>query len=215
MYFLISRFLFFSFFLSFFLSSVLLSVFFLLFFFCFSLCHSFLFYSLFLSIYLLFGPSFFFCPFCFSVFSFFFSLFSLTILYRSVFCTSFSSSFLFLVLGLGDKTITISIAIDTWSISIENMFDRTFDNFTELRQKQVICERWNTVWDPVAGWEVYARNSVYFWWKWNIISDTDTDRRTSVSLRISATGPLLMRRDTEVLQLRKCSAKRKGDLTEM
>ena len=84
-------------------------------------------------------------------------------------------------LGLRDKMITISIAIDTWSISIENTFDRTFDNFTELCQKQLICEWQNTVWDPVAGQEVYARNSVYFRSKRNLISDTDTDCRTSVS----------------------------------
>ena len=90
--------------------------------------------------------------------------------------------------NLGDKTITISIAIDTWSISIENMFDRIFDHFTEPRQKQVICKRRNTVRGPVAGREVYARNCVYFRSKQNLISDTDC--RASVSLCISAMAPL-------------------------
>ena len=63
-------------------------------------------------------------------------------------------------LGLGNITITIYIAIDTWSVSIENTLDRMFDNLSELRQKQVICERRNTVRGPVAGREIYARNSV-------------------------------------------------------
>ena len=80
---------------------------------------------------------------------------------------------------LVNKTIPISIVIDTWSISIENMFDRTLNNFTELRQKQMICEWQNTVRGPVAGREVYACNCVYFQSKLNLISDTDTDRRTS------------------------------------
>ena len=55
--------------------------------------------------------------------------------------------------------------------------------------QQVICVRQNTVQSPVAGWEFYASNSVCFHSKRNV-TISDTDSRTSVSLCISATGPL-------------------------
>ncbi len=41
-----------------------------------------------------------------------------------------------IILGLGDKTITICIAIDTWSISIKNVFDKTFDIFYSSSKKK-------------------------------------------------------------------------------
>ncbi len=43
-------------------------------------------------------------------------------------------------LGLGDKTITICIAIDTWSISIKNVFDKTFDIFYSSSEENRGCE---------------------------------------------------------------------------
>ncbi len=42
--------------------------------------------------------------------------------------------------GLGDKTITICIAIDTWSISIKNVFDKTFDIFYSSSEENRGCE---------------------------------------------------------------------------
>ncbi len=44
------------------------------------------------------------------------------------------------LLGLGDKTITICIAIDTWSISIKNVFDKTFDIFYSSSEENRGCE---------------------------------------------------------------------------
>jgi len=44
------------------------------------------------------------------------------------------------VVGLGDKTITICIAIDTWSISIKNVFDKTFDIFYSSSEENRGCE---------------------------------------------------------------------------
>ncbi len=43
-------------------------------------------------------------------------------------------------LGLGDKTITICIAIDTWSISIKNVFDKTFDVLYSSSEENRGCE---------------------------------------------------------------------------
>ncbi len=43
-------------------------------------------------------------------------------------------------LGLGDKTITICIAIDTWSISIKNVFDKTFDILYSSSEENRGCE---------------------------------------------------------------------------
>ncbi len=45
-----------------------------------------------------------------------------------------------LPLGLGDKTITICIAIDTWAISIKNVFDKTFDIFYSSSEENSGCE---------------------------------------------------------------------------
>ncbi len=42
--------------------------------------------------------------------------------------------------GLGDKTITICIAIDTWAISIKNVFDKTFDIFYSSSEENSGCE---------------------------------------------------------------------------
>ncbi len=42
--------------------------------------------------------------------------------------------------GLGDKTITICIAIDTWSISIQNVFDKTFDILYSSSEENRGCE---------------------------------------------------------------------------
>ncbi len=47
---------------------------------------------------------------------------------------------LLLILGLGDKTITICIAIDTWSISIKNVFDKTFDILYSSSEENRGCE---------------------------------------------------------------------------
>ncbi len=44
------------------------------------------------------------------------------------------------MLGLGDKTITICIAIDTWAISIKNVFDKTFDIFYSSSEENSGCE---------------------------------------------------------------------------
>ncbi len=44
------------------------------------------------------------------------------------------------VIGLGDKTITICIAIDTWSISIKNVFDKTFNVLYSSSEENRGCE---------------------------------------------------------------------------
>ncbi len=44
------------------------------------------------------------------------------------------------MVGLGDKTITICIAIDTRSISIKNVFDKTFDILYSSSEENRGCE---------------------------------------------------------------------------
>ncbi len=55
-------------------------------------------------------------------------------------CQVSKPSLMHVSIGLGDKTITICIAIDTWSISIKNVFDKTFDILYSSSEENRGCE---------------------------------------------------------------------------